>query len=223
MLVKDSSWPSKSGRHWTPVMLTQPRLVWAVPQLGTAAVCFWRDAALCVLEKSIWGDFSPSLLYFRKQYWCWLWPFYLRVSFHKTYTSIKPLSAESALGHSQWTANTIIPTYDIHGSLSHWLPCTLIKTATWSCCHIQASGSTRRPGHGHRQAVGSSHSQPERQGPWFSSMPTGKDAFTTSQSSSCLHLWQQQDMSPVGGLGQTKFQYWRNFNGCAFKTFWGWG
>lgn len=150
-------------------------------------------------------------------------PFYLRVSFHKTYTSIKPLSAESALGHSQWTANTIIPTYDIHGSLSHWLPCTLIKTATWSCCHIQASGSTRRPGHGHRQAVGSSHSQPERQGPWFSSMPTGKDAFTTSQSSSCLHLWQQQDMSPVGGLGQTKFQYWRNFNGCAFKMFWGWG
>lgn len=74
MLPKDNSQPSKSGRHWTSVKLIQPRLMWAVPQLGTAAVCFWRDAALCLLEKSVWGDFSPSLLYFRKQYWSWLWP-----------------------------------------------------------------------------------------------------------------------------------------------------
>lgn len=193
------------------------------PQLGTAAVCFWRDAALCVLEKSIWGDFSPSLLYFRKQYWCWLWPLLSKGLISQNIHEYKATVSRISLGTFAMNSQHHYP------NLWHpWLP-----APTGFPVHLirQQPGAlaTSKPVGAQGDQVMDTdkllavHTANLRDGPWFSSMPTGKDTFTTSQSSRCLHLWQQQDMSPVGGLGQTKFQYWRNFNGCAFKTFWGWG
>ena len=52
-----------------------------------------------------------------------------------------------------------------------------------------------------------SDGQPERKGPQFSHLPTGKDALMLSkklQSSSFLHSWRQQDTSPVGRIRAEK-------------------
>lgn len=81
------------------------------------------------------------LLYFRKQYWSWLWPLLSKGFISQNIHKYKAISSRISLG--TFTINSHTPLSQpmtFTAPCSHWLPCTLGKTATWNSCHIQANG-----------------------------------------------------------------------------------